>query len=55
MAVLKEQRVCIEFCFKLGKTVAETHQTLKQAFGENSFGQTQTYDWHKRRFLPPLT
>jgi hypothetical protein len=31
-----------------GKTVAETHQMLKQAFGDNSIGQTQTYDWCKR-------
>ncbi|PNF38892.1 hypothetical protein B7P43_G09916 [Cryptotermes secundus] len=48
MADLREQRVCIKFCFKLGKTAAETHQMLKQAFGENSLGQTQTYNWYKR-------
>jgi hypothetical protein len=48
MADLREQRVCIKFCFKLGKTAAETHQMLKQAFGDKSLGQTQTYDWYKR-------
>ncbi|PNF29661.1 hypothetical protein B7P43_G15773 [Cryptotermes secundus] len=48
MADLREQRVCIKFCFKLGKTAAETHQMLKQAFGENSLGQTKTYNWYKR-------
>jgi hypothetical protein len=48
MADLREQRVCIKFCFKLGKTTAETHQMLKQAFGDNSLGQTQTYDWYQR-------
>jgi hypothetical protein len=48
MADLREQRVCIKFCFKLGKTAAETHQMLKQAFCDNSLGQTQTYDWYKR-------
>lgn len=48
MADLREQRVCIKFCFKLGKTAAKTHQMLKQAFGDNSLGQTQTYDWYKR-------
>jgi hypothetical protein len=37
-----------KFCFKLGKTAAETHKMLKQAFGDNSLGQTQTYDWYKR-------
>jgi hypothetical protein len=48
MAALREQRVCINFCFKLEKTAAETHQMLKQAFGDNSLGQTQTYAWYKR-------
>jgi hypothetical protein len=48
MADLREQRVCIKFCFRLGKTAAETHGMLKQAFGDNSLGQTQTYDWYKR-------
>ncbi|PNF14868.1 hypothetical protein B7P43_G05157 [Cryptotermes secundus] len=38
----------MKFYFKLGKTAAETHQMLKQAFGDNSLGQTQTYDWYKR-------
>ncbi|PNF27477.1 hypothetical protein B7P43_G08983 [Cryptotermes secundus] len=48
MADLREQRVCIKFCFKFLKTTADTHQMLKEAFGENSVGQTQTYDWCKR-------
>ncbi|PNF31118.1 hypothetical protein B7P43_G15696 [Cryptotermes secundus] len=43
MAVLREQHVCIKFCFKFGKTAAETHQMLKQAFGENSLGQTNEF------------
>jgi hypothetical protein len=42
MADLREQRVCIKFCFKLGKTSIEMHQMLKQAFGDNNLGQTQT-------------
>ncbi|PNF31533.1 hypothetical protein B7P43_G00811 [Cryptotermes secundus] len=48
MTDLREQRVCIKFCFKLRKTDAETHQMFKQAFGENSLGQTQSYDWYER-------
>jgi hypothetical protein len=48
MADLREQRVCMKFCFELGKTAAETHQMLQQAFGNNSLGQTQTYDWYKQ-------
>jgi hypothetical protein len=46
MADLREQSLCIKFCFKLGKTAVETHQMLKQAFGD-SLGQTQTCDWYK--------
>jgi hypothetical protein len=42
MADLKEQRICIKFCFKLGKTASETHRVLKEAFGDNALGQTQT-------------
>jgi hypothetical protein len=44
----KEQRVCINFCFKLGKSVAKTHQMIKQAFGDDALGQTQTYDRFNR-------
>jgi hypothetical protein len=48
MGDLRQQRVCIKFCFKFGQTAAETHQILKKAFGDNSLGQTRTYDWYKR-------
>jgi hypothetical protein len=44
MTDLRPQRVCKRFCFKLGETAVETHQQLKQAFGDNSLGKTQTYD-----------
>ena len=36
MVDVKEQRICIKFCFKLNKTAAETHQMLKEAFGEQA-------------------
>jgi hypothetical protein len=29
-------------------SLGETHQMLKRAFGHDSLGQTQTYDWYKR-------
>jgi hypothetical protein len=45
---MREQRVCIKCCFNLGKTTAETHQMLRQTFGDSTLGHTQTYDWHKR-------
>jgi hypothetical protein len=47
MSDVKEQRICIKFYFKLGKTAAETHKTLKEAFGDNALGLTQTYKWFK--------
>jgi len=38
MADLKEQRVCNEFCFLLGKTAAETVTMLREAFKEDGKG-----------------
>jgi hypothetical protein len=32
-----EQRVCITFCEKLGKSATETLGMLRDAFGEHSF------------------
>jgi hypothetical protein len=46
MADLKQQRFYIKFRFKLGKAAADKHQMLKQAFDDNSLGQTQTYYWY---------
>jgi hypothetical protein len=48
MTDVKEQRICFIFCFKLGKTAAETQKMLKETFGDNALGLTQTYVWFKR-------
>ena len=48
MIDVREQRICIKFCFKLSKMALETHRMLKEAFGDNALGQTQTYEWFKR-------
>ena len=45
-----EERICIKFCFKIGKTTTETYQLLQQAYGEDAMGRTQVFDW----FQPPL-
>jgi hypothetical protein len=45
---VKEQRICVKFCFILVKTISETHRMLKEVFGDNALGQTQTYKWIKR-------
>jgi len=48
MADVKEQRICIKFCFKLNKTAVETRRMLKEAFGEKAFSQARTFEWFKR-------
>jgi len=40
-----EQRICIKFCFKIGKTAMETYQLLQQAYGEDEMGRTQVFNW----------
>jgi len=51
MTYVKKQRICIKFCFKLGKTASETHRMLKEAFGDNAVDQTQTYEWFMRQSM----
>jgi len=48
MGDLKEQRVCVKFCFKLGKTFTETFQMLQQAYGEDCLSCTQCHEWYQR-------
>jgi len=48
MVDVKEQRICIKFCFKLNKTAAETHQMLKEAFDEQALSEERTFGWFKR-------
>jgi len=48
MADFREQRACIKFCFKLGKTATECYEMLKTAFGEQAMGRSQTFQWFSR-------
>ena len=48
MCVFHEQRICVKFCVKIGKSVTETFEMLKIAFREEAMGRTQTYEWLKR-------
>jgi len=48
MKDLEEQRVCVKFCFKLGKTFTETFQMLQQASGEDCLSRTQCHEWYQR-------
>ena len=48
MAGFHEQRACIKFFFKLGKTATESYEMLKTAFGEQAMGRSQTFQWFSR-------
>ena len=43
MVDFREQRACIKFCFKLGKTDTECYEMLKTTFGEQAMGLSQTF------------
>ena len=43
-----EQRICIKFCFKIGKTAMETYRLLQQAYVEDAMDRTQMFDWFRR-------
>jgi len=45
MVDFREQRACIKFCFKLGKTATECYEMLTTAFGEQAMGRSQTFQW----------
>jgi hypothetical protein len=43
-----EQRVCIKFCVKLGKSATETFGMLLEASGEHSSSGEAVFEWHSR-------
>jgi hypothetical protein len=43
-----EQRAAFKFCVKLKKTVTETFEMLKSAYGEECSLRTSVFEWHKR-------
>jgi hypothetical protein len=43
-----EQRFCMKFCVKLGKSAAETLGMLRDTFGEHSLSRTAVFEWHSR-------
>ena len=46
MADNKEHRVCIKFCFLLGKSASETVLMLQEAFKKEALSRTQVYKWY---------
>jgi hypothetical protein len=47
IADVKEQRICIKYCFRLKKTVAETHRMPKEALGGQALSQARTFEWFR--------
>jgi len=43
-----EQRTNITFCFKLGKTAAETVEMMRQVYGDNCLSHAQIFRWYAR-------
>jgi len=43
-----EQRANIKFCFKLGKTAAETVELMRQVYGDNCLSPVQIFRWYAR-------
>jgi hypothetical protein len=35
-------------CLKVGKTAAETHNKLREAYSDDALSQVTTYEWFKR-------
>ena len=45
MAEFDEQRLCIKFCVRFGKTGNETFEMMKQAFGDSYMSLSRTFEW----------
>lgn len=43
-----EQRVCITFWVKLGKSATETFEMIKKAFEDEAMSCSKTFKWHKK-------
>ncbi|XP_076337614.1 protein GVQW3-like [Tachypleus tridentatus] len=45
---LKEQRLAVKFCVKLGKSATETFAMLNTAYGDVAMKRTACFKWHER-------
>jgi len=43
-----EQRIDTQFCFKLQKSVKETHEMLKLVYGDAAVTKKTVYKWFER-------
>ncbi|GFX97130.1 protein GVQW3 [Trichonephila clavipes] len=43
-----DQRICIKFCFKLGKTGTLTYEMMKTVFGDKAMSRARVFEWFRR-------
>ncbi|UYV77230.1 hypothetical protein LAZ67_15000186 [Cordylochernes scorpioides] len=43
-----KQRICIKFCYKIGKSASETLDLLKLAFGNENVNKPTAFRWFSR-------
>ena len=48
MTEKQDQRICIKFCFQLGKTSSETIQMVQKSFGNECMSKTRIKEWYNR-------
>ena len=48
MTEKQDQRICIKFCFQLGKMSSETIQMMQKAFGNECTSKTRIKEWYNR-------
>ena len=48
MTEKQDQRICIKFCFQLGKTSSETIQMMQKVFGNECKSKTRIKEWYNR-------
>ena len=46
MTEKQDQRICIKFCFQLGKTSPETIEMMQKAFGNECISKTRINEWY---------
>ena len=48
MTEKQDQRICIKFCFRLGRTSSETIQMMQKAFENECMSKTRIKEWYNR-------
>ncbi|UYV68001.1 hypothetical protein LAZ67_5002755 [Cordylochernes scorpioides] len=44
----KSRGICIKFCFKLKKSATETHELIKEVFGDAALSRSRNFEWFSR-------